>query len=302
MKTHTMKGKIITLILSLTACVLFYLYTDGNNQRLISKRQPLSSPQYEGWRLIARSDAIAGGRLIISANSIQNSIDSRNYKYETAVLSGQQMLKGEAKSENINFQFYTEPNLLSPNPNGIIGLDSKKSIAFLADVSEDESPELYLLDDSKSLMLYVHEIKNNITSEVENQNRIVESFNGSRSANPDEMHEKVLSLVEEMLDKKTEIWAFDSLEILGKKAVPSIIRLMDDRRPLPIKSIKFTNKSASSLEGVRHYSPELICDALSAILNQVTGENFGSIQNGGSERERVRTINGWRIYLHYSTK
>ena len=31
----------------------------------------------------------------------------------------------------------------------------------------------------------------------------------------------------------------------------------------------------------------------------ITSDSFGSVYNGGSERERAKTVAGWRIYLHY---
>jgi len=37
-------------------------------------------------------------------------------------------------------------------------------------------------------------------------------------------------------------------------------------------------------------------------LNQITGENFGNICNGGTDRETQGAVKGWRIYLHYLKK
>ena len=74
---------------------------------------------------------------------------------------------------------------------------------------------------------------------------------------------------------------------------------MDDRHPLPIRHIELANKAPDAFEGIRQYEPELVVDALAAILNQITGEGFGWIYNGGSERERQAEVAGWRAYLHY---
>jgi hypothetical protein len=58
------------------------------------------------------------------------------------------------------------------------------------------------------------------------------------------------------------------------------------------------NKSSGAFEGIRHYGPEVIVEALAAILNQITGESYSpQIVNGGTERERKAAIDGWRIYL-----
>ena len=72
---------------------------------------------------------------------------------------------------------------------------------------------------------------------------------------------------------------------------------MDDRRPLPDPRISLRNKSPDAFEGIRHYGPKQVVDALAAILNQVTGQHFGFIENGATDEERTRTIQGWRKFL-----
>jgi hypothetical protein len=90
---------------------------------------------------------------------------------------------------------------------------------------------------------------------------------------------------------------FADLEALGPDAVPAIVAQMDDRRPLAIQAISLANKAPDAWERMRHYGPEQIVDALSAILSQMTGENFGEIENGGSDRSRRTAVNAWRIYV-----
>jgi hypothetical protein len=48
---------------------------------------------------------------------------------------------------------------------------------------------------------------------------------------------------------------------------------------------------------MRHYGPEKVVDALAAILNQITGQDFGFIYNGATDSERTETIQGWRDFL-----
>jgi hypothetical protein len=49
---------------------------------------------------------------------------------------------------------------------------------------------------------------------------------------------------------------------------------MDDRRSLPDPRISLKNKSPQAFEGLRHYGPQEVVDALAAILNQITGQKF----------------------------
>ena len=102
-----------------------------------------------------------------------------------------------------------------------------------------------------------------------------------------------------MVHKRTEHKAFADLEALGCPAVPFIIRRMDDRRKLPDPTISLENKSANAFEGLRHYGPEKVVDALAAILNQLTGQHFGFIYNGAetTDTERTRAVQGWGEWL-----
>lgn len=119
----------------------------------------------------------------------------------------------------------------------------------------------------------------------------------SHTATPVKIDEQVAMLIEKMLRKKTEHQAFSDLEALRCAAVPAIIKRMDDRRNLPDPTISLENKSPDAFEGLRHYGPKKVVDALAAILNQLTGEDFGSIYNGGTDQERTEAVKGWRDWL-----
>jgi len=114
---------------------------------------------------------------------------------------------------------------------------------------------------------------------------------------PPRIEKRVAALIEKMLHEKTEQQAFTDLESLGCSAVPAIIQRMDDRRKLPDPRISLRNKSPDAFEGLRHYGPEKVVDALAAILNQITGQDFGFIYNGATDAERNKTVRGWRDFL-----
>lgn len=109
--------------------------------------------------------------------------------------------------------------------------------------------------------------------------------------------QQVAMLIGKMLSERTERRAFADLEALGCAAVPAIVKRMDDRRRLPVPAISLENKSPDAFEGLRHYGPKKVVDALAAILNQLTGKNFGFIYNGATNEERTRAVNGWRDWL-----
>ena len=75
-----------------------------------------------------------------------------------------------------------------------------------------------------------------------------------------------------------------------------MIAQMDDRRPLRTQAISLVNHAPDAFEGMRHYGPEQVVDGLNAVLSQITGESFGSIENGGSGRQRDAAVAGWRVF------
>jgi hypothetical protein len=123
------------------------------------------------------------------------------------------------------------------------------------------------------------------------------TLTGLRTLLPSEIDRQVADLIERMLKADTEERAFSDLEALGCAAVPATIQRMDDRRSLPDPRISLFNKSPKAFEGIRHYGPAQVVDALAAILNQVTGRHFGFIYNGATDEERTKTIQGWRKFL-----
>jgi hypothetical protein len=108
---------------------------------------------------------------------------------------------------------------------------------------------------------------------------------------------RVSALIEKTTERDTEQKAFADLEALGCAAVPAIIERMDDRRNVPERRLSLRNKSPQAFEGIRHYGPEKVVDGLAAILNQLTGQDFGFIFNGATDQERSKTVEGWRGFL-----
>jgi hypothetical protein len=149
----------------------------------------------------------------------------------------------------------------------------------------------------KALQRYSEKLVLQLDAEVLAQKRIVSEF--GRNFRPDNelSYTKVQALINAMVNSRTEEKAFADLEAMGKSAVPAMIMLMDDRRGLPIRHIELRNPSAT-FEAFRQYGPQVVVDAVTAILNQITGEAFGQTENGGSERERKAAIDGWRVYLY----
>jgi hypothetical protein len=91
--------------------------------------------------------------------------------------------------------------------------------------------------------------------------------------------------------------AFDEIAALGCRAVPEIVAVMDDSRPLPIAYIRLKNDNPDAFEAFRQYGPQTVTDAMAAILNHLTGRSFGFIYNGATPDERRKAVDGWREYI-----
>jgi len=72
-----------------------------------------------------------------------------------------------------------------------------------------------------------------------------------------------------------------------------MIGSLGDSRMLAERSISLTNRESQTFEERRQYVPVTVHDALSAILNQVTGESFVFVYNGATPQERNENRNKW---------
>jgi len=108
------------------------------------------------------------------------------------------------------------------------------------------------------------------------------------------LEHRVSRLIDQATEsERAERKAFEELESLGNQAVPYLVGHLGDVRPLAAQEISLENKASDAFEGVRHYSPSTVHDALAAILNQITGQNFVFVYNGATPQEREENRRRW---------
>ena len=244
------------------------------------------------WRNIAEASQI----FIINTSEllVQNVKMNEYHEYDVQIIN---TLKG-AGQERVRFRVFMREN----NYNYIMSLAGvEKAIIFLLNTYDGYGHNNYLASyfAENAIIRHTNETENIIANEISLQkniidNKLYENFN---------IDKKMYSRVNQYINNTTNILlennSFKQLEEMGENGVPYIILLMDNFKTLPIKSITLENKGENAFEGYRHYGPELVIDALAAILNQITGEDFGSIHNGdAAQEERILALNGWRIYLY----
>jgi len=104
--------------------------------------------------------------------------------------------------------------------------------------------------------------------------------------------------------------AVTALVILGRPAVPAIVRRIDDRRDIKAQSVAFENRFPDAFEAVAQYGVAKVVDCLDHVLSYVTGVSFGFIDDKSmdfdlKDAEAQRRANatrdamvaGWRGYV-----
>jgi len=246
------------------------------------------------WRVVARANLIVVGRLdvpVASANADRPADDRGYAKFRVSV---DQTIKG-SRRESLEVQWYCEGKEGLSESRRISAMNGKSAMLFL----EQDAKGVYPVFDTDTAMAADREFVSRVRHEVMAQQEALRQVQKMFPSRDDVMFVKVKALIDRTVRADTQAAAFRDLEGLGQDAVPAIIMLMDDSRKLARREITLRNSAGSRFEGFRHYGPETVADAMDAILNQITGEDFGFIANGATEEERRRAVDGWRIYLYH---
>jgi hypothetical protein len=119
----------------------------------------------------------------------------------------------------------------------------------------------------------------------------------STAAPPKNAVEQLLNAAVSAPDQAGQQRAFDGIIKLGCAAVPDLVRHLRDPRPLPVPYIRLDNDFPGAFEAYAQYGPEIVTDAVAAMLAQLTRRDFGFIYNGASPAQRDQTIAAWEAYL-----
>lgn len=216
---------------------------------------------------------------------------------EVEVLKGQPPSPLRAKRFKKDYPYF-------PSAADVERLSGRRTIAFLAYVDIGYGPQVYV-GSAPDALQPADDAEAAVVAELAAQAALLAAWKPDPTA---PRFDEVRRIIEEIvaikpkglrdkaaMDHQAEL--FRRLEALGPGAVPAIITLMDDRRPLPFEELSLVNHSPDAFEGMRHYGPAVMTDALAAILNQITAQSFGFIYNGASEPERANEVDAWRVYL-----
>lgn len=83
------------------------------------------------------------------------------------------------------------------------------------------------------------------------------------------------------------------LVAMGGAAVPYIVSHLGDMRPLATRQVKLPNNYPGARERFRTYEAEVVHEALSDLLNEITGEHFPTFQDGATLEQRMENRHRW---------
>lgn len=244
--------------------------------------------------LLAASDIVLIGRMDVPQERLTEEARKPSPEYLDIPIQVEGIVKGKSMS-SATVRFYPKDATYQPSNSAIIDLASKPAILFLTKV-DDDPVGFYFAGYSPDALKQANDLTVNAArTEAARQGKIVASWRtNDRLPHFAAVSALIARLGQVSGDRQQRI--FDQLEALGEAAVPAIIAQMDDRRPLRTQAISLVNHAPDAFEEKRHYGPIQVVDGLDAVLNQITGESFGSIANGGSSDQRNSTIVGWRVF------
>jgi hypothetical protein len=250
-------------------------------------------------RLVAVSDIVAVGRSNIPAAKVEAAAREASPNYLDLSIDRPEVLKGLA-AERLVVTVYPKDGPYRPSLAALRAASDEPSLMFLVQSGD----ALYFAASGMSGLSPATSWETaKVTAEIARQDHIIQDWRPDPTLS---RHAQVHRLIDQLahLSERGDGQPLDKIQArivaqlvaLGPDAVPTIIDQMDDRRPLTVHAIALANTAPGGFESIRHHGPEQIVDALAAILGEITGQNFGFIENGGSDAERRASIEGWRVY------
>lgn len=254
------------------------------------------------WQLVAKSYLIVEGTIDVPVAEIRNAGQTGDHDYVEIKITVTQSLKRKPESRNVIFRYYTDTEQYGGvSRNKVISFNGKSAIVFLQNIGDKYYLAAYVSEAMQSSTL---ERVSRVRKEVETQEKMIQASDSYADNHVLPRESEVQSLVELMVDKNTNPATaqavYEALIALGKEAVPTIIKYMDDRRKLNIPKISLAPWWPDAHEGLVHYGPETVTDVMSVALMSLTNEDLTAIYNGGTELERAEAVRIWKIYERHT--
>jgi hypothetical protein len=264
--------KLLLAVFAFMNCVL--LIRDAHS------RQP-------DWLLVAKSQLIVVGKLS-SRKGVDPIEPATNRTYQTAEVFDVSTIKGSVLGKTMTVLLRSDA-----------AVDwQKRAIFYLTSSRDAPTPGFYLAaDPSVAIQDYSTELAERVRSIHEENLAFKKNGEAFRPSVSDAFALFIKGHIDALASVDMRRRAVRNLEDWGIRAVPYLIYYLDDWREFGGGFLSLRNRGPGHFEAIRHYGPEVMADAIAAILNQITGMSFGFIYNGASTERRKLAIDGWRCYL-----
>lgn len=190
-------------------------------------QSPAGSPVAPEWRLVANSTLILRARMEVPVEKVDATIKTGKESFVTLRFDVRDTIKGTRGLKSVEAVYRSSAESYNAAPKTVLALNGKEVLVFISG--------RYLVQEKEAIRPFEPERAERLRKEVSNQRIIEENFARLPAGKPDDLQGTVSGLLDEMTDEATQQDAVWRLQRLGPRAAPSIIRLMDDRRPLPLE-------------------------------------------------------------------
>jgi hypothetical protein len=264
---------------------------------------PSRKPVSADWELIARSDVIAVAKLNVPLNPLDASLAQKQYDYINLEVNMKQSIKGTPHQAEL-IRYYTEPSRWQPQASLLKKYNGKEVIVFLVHIDNPSVAGNYFAGATPfAIIPFNAKVLSGISKEVKQQRKIVNQFDSEKLmiVQTTTSKARIRKLFDGLTEKQTQVAAWEQLLKLPRQDAPLIIKVMNDQRFLA-KDYAYV-PTTLGFEATAQYGPKRVVEAASLLVSYLTKtSSFRTIYNGGSERERLADVNGWRVWCAYHSE
>jgi hypothetical protein len=256
------------------------------------------------WRLIARSDLIVRGRILVPPHALKGAKPD----YVRLPIVATSILAGNETRKNFEFSYYpyvhpTVASVRSPSPAEVTSSVLTESIFYLQWVDRLGEEGAYVFADytAEALVPASEELDSRVRTEAEKQKTLATKVTTLLAVHMPPLDERVAALATDASRGNTQA-ALDGLLALDDIAIAAIAKRLGDRRRLPDGAIKISLKGVKgAFEGSALYRIADVGSLMMFALHHGTKDGFfGWPLEETSERRRLRIVAAWRVWLGYS--
>lgn len=255
-------------------------------QALRSWTPPLFEHADFNWRMVAQSDLIARGILASAALRLD---DTRNVSLPLATSLA---YKGTVRRPAINLRYDRRAGC-GPSPDALAALNARDAVFFLAFEAEAAWRLVGCSPGSATAVSAAYEQR--LQNEIDTQRRLVRRVSALLSDYPPPFEDSVTAMIRAALSGDNQS-ALRGLRRSGRAAAAAIIRHLDDRRPLPGKTVIAPLDDRAGQHELAEVA-DLLMLALAIVAKDA---ELGWPASDMADAQRRRLADAWRVWLGYS--